>query len=398
MTARGQYGPGLLEGKPVPGYREEESVDPNSTTETYSCVKFFIDNWRWADVPFYLRSGKRLARKHSEIAVKFRGIPHRIFGEAGDQIETNTLVMKIQPDEGVSIRFNAKVPGPKMHIRGVTMDFNYGTGFGVVSAPAYERLIADAMRGDATLFTRWDAVECAWVAVMPILNRWQATQSVDFPNYLARQSRPAVRRCAARGRRPGMEAHLMSVHIDSATDSTAILKELHHSRAGGGDQGTRVATMNFIVFVDDPAHRVWVLLRAQLVAQMHPCRLIVLDSTNATTGVEISSATRDDGGATIVNERVQIGVSTLDHGKIINLVQRVDRARRGKRLVVERSAPLAEPHVFGPREQRRHGLSRFVGQGARRGNDSRTRRVSQPFSERSRSTISPSCASCRGKI
>jgi glucose-6-phosphate dehydrogenase assembly protein OpcA len=117
-----------------------------------------------------------------------------------------------------------------------------------------------------------------------------------------------------------MEAHLMSVHIDSATDSTAILKELHHSRAGGGDQGTRVATMNFIVFVDDPAHRVWVLLRAQLVAQKHPCRLIVLDSTSATTGVEISSATRDDGGATIVNERVQIGVSTLDHGKIINLV------------------------------------------------------------------------------
>jgi glucose-6-phosphate 1-dehydrogenase len=190
VTARGQYGPGLLEGKPVPGYREEESVDPNSTTETYSCVKFFIDNWRWADVPFYLRSGKRLARKHSEIAVKFRGIPHRIFGEAGDQIETNTLVMKIQPDEGVSIRFNAKVPGPKMHIRGVTMDFNYGTGFGVVSAPAYERLIADAMRGDATLFTRWDAVECAWEAVMPILSRWQATQSVDFPNYLAGSQGP----------------------------------------------------------------------------------------------------------------------------------------------------------------------------------------------------------------
>jgi glucose-6-phosphate 1-dehydrogenase len=190
VTARGQYGPGLIEGKPVPGYREEESVDPNSTTETYACVKFFIDNWRWADVPFYLRSGKRLARKHSEIAVKFRGIPHRIFGEAGDQIETNTLVMKIQPDEGVSIRFNAKIPGPKMHIRGVTMDFNYGTGFGVVSAPAYERLIADAMRGDATLFTRWDAVEQAWLAVMPILNRWTMTQTIDFPNYLAGSQGP----------------------------------------------------------------------------------------------------------------------------------------------------------------------------------------------------------------
>jgi glucose-6-phosphate 1-dehydrogenase len=190
VTARGQYGPGLIEGKPVPGYREEESVDPNSITETYACVKFFVDNWRWADVPFYLRSGKRLARKHSEIAVKFRGIPHRIFGEAGDQIETNTLVMKIQPEEGVSIRFNAKIPGPKMHIRGVTMDFNYGTGFGVVSAPAYERLIGDAMRGDATLFTRWDAVECAWVAVMPVLNRWTEPRQVDFPNYLAGSQGP----------------------------------------------------------------------------------------------------------------------------------------------------------------------------------------------------------------
>ncbi|MBC5799309.1 MAG: glucose-6-phosphate dehydrogenase [Candidatus Eremiobacteraeota bacterium] len=190
LTARGQYGPGLIEGKPVLGYREEPSVEPHSTTETYACAKFFIDNWRWADVPFYLRSGKRLAHKHSEIAVRFRGIPHRIFGEAGDAIENNTLVMKIQPEEGVSIRFNAKVPGPKMHIRGVTMDFNYGTGFGVVSAPAYERLIGDAMRGDATLFTRWDAVEEAWKIVTPIMERWEQSPVVDFPNYLAGSQGP----------------------------------------------------------------------------------------------------------------------------------------------------------------------------------------------------------------
>ncbi len=189
-TARGQYGPGLIEGKPVPGYRDEASVAPQSTTETYACTKFLVDNWRWADVPFYLRSGKRLAHKHSEIAVTFRGLPHRIFGEAGDSIESNTLVMKIQPDEGVSIRFNAKIPGPKMHIRGVTMDFNYGTGFGVVSAPAYERLIGDAMRGDATLFTRWDAVEQAWQAVVPIMERWSETRSLDFPNYLAGSQGP----------------------------------------------------------------------------------------------------------------------------------------------------------------------------------------------------------------
>jgi len=190
MTARGQYGPGLIDGRAVPGYREEDSVDPHSTTETYACVKFFIDNWRWAGVPIYLRSGKRLARKHSEIAVKFRTVPHRIFGESDDLIESNTLVMKIQPEEGVSIRFNAKVPGPKTHVRGVTMDFNYGTGFGVTSPPAYERLIGDAMRGDATLFTRWDAVEQAWHAVTPIMERWAESRHIDFPNYLAGSQGP----------------------------------------------------------------------------------------------------------------------------------------------------------------------------------------------------------------
>jgi glucose-6-phosphate 1-dehydrogenase len=190
-TVRGQYGAGTIDGKPVPSYRQEPNVDPNSNTETYAGARFLIDNWRWADVPFYLRSGKRLARKYSEIAVAFRSIPHRIFGEMGERLENNTLVMKIQPEEGVSIRFNAKVPGPKMHIRAVTMDFNYGTGFGVASAPAYERLIGDAMRGDATLFTRWDAVERAWEIVMPVLEAWTSTRSEDFPNYAAGTQGPS---------------------------------------------------------------------------------------------------------------------------------------------------------------------------------------------------------------
>ncbi len=184
-AARGQYAAGLIDGKSVQGYRDEPDVAPNSNTETYAAVKFYIDNWRWAEVPFYLRSGKRLARKYSEIAVRFKGIPHRLFGEAGDSIDNNVLVMKIQPEEGVSLRFSAKVPGPKMHIRAVSMDFNYGTGFGVVSAPAYERLIGDAMRGDATLFTRWDAVEAAWSAVTPILDRWTQLKDDSFPNYAA---------------------------------------------------------------------------------------------------------------------------------------------------------------------------------------------------------------------
>ena len=189
-TARGQYDEGAIAGQPVPGYRQEPDVRPDSNTETYAAVKVLIDNWRWADVPFYLRSGKRLAHKTSEIAIRFRSLPHRLFGEAGDALDNNVLVMKIQPEEGISLRFNAKVPGPRMHIRSVSMDFNYGTGFGVVSAPAYERLIGDAMRGDATLFTRWDAVETAWEIVMPILDRWLDTSDESFPNYSAGSQGP----------------------------------------------------------------------------------------------------------------------------------------------------------------------------------------------------------------
>jgi glucose-6-phosphate 1-dehydrogenase len=201
-TARGQYDAGSIAGQPVPAYRDEPNVDPSSNTETYAAMKLFIDNWRWADVPFYLRSGKRLARKNSEIAIRFKGIPHRLFGEIGDTIDNNVLVMKIQPEEGISLRFAAKVPGPKMHIRSVSMDFNYGTGFGVVSAPAYERLIGDAMRGDATLFTRWDAVETAWTIVMPVLERWQEIVDESFPNYPAGSQGPpsSERLLAADGR------------------------------------------------------------------------------------------------------------------------------------------------------------------------------------------------------
>ena len=202
FTVRGQYARGSMAGKPVPAYQEEKNVAPGSRTETFVALKLFIDNWRWAGVPFYLRSGKRLARKNSEIAIRFKGIPHRLFGELNDTIDNNVLVMKIQPEEGISLRFAAKVPGPKMHIRSVSMDFNYGTGFGVVSAPAYERLIGDAMRGDATLFTRWDAVETAWNIVMPVLERWQNTYDESFPNYAAGSQGPASsdRLLAADGR------------------------------------------------------------------------------------------------------------------------------------------------------------------------------------------------------
>lgn len=190
MSVRGQYGSGVVGGQDAPAYRKEPDVRPDSNTETYAALRLHINNWRWAGVPFYLRSGKRLARKMSEIAIAFNPIPHRLFGEKSDAIEQNLLVVKIQPDEGVSIRFNAKVPGQKNHIRAVTMDFNYGTGFGVKSAPAYERLLADAMRGDMTLFTRWDAVQRAWEIVMPILDVWQSIKDRGFPNYAAGSEGP----------------------------------------------------------------------------------------------------------------------------------------------------------------------------------------------------------------
>jgi glucose-6-phosphate 1-dehydrogenase len=190
MSARGQYGPGAINGKPVAGYRQEPDVNPNSNTETFASVRLEVENWRWAGVPFYLRSGKRLAKKNSEIAVTFKPIPHRIYGERTDTIEPDVLVMKIQPEEGVAMRFSAKVPGMKAHIRSVFMDFNYGTGFGVQSPPAYERLIGDAMRGDQTLFTRWDAVERAWEIVMPVLEVWQNTKEFTFPNYASGSQGP----------------------------------------------------------------------------------------------------------------------------------------------------------------------------------------------------------------
>jgi glucose-6-phosphate 1-dehydrogenase len=190
MSVRGQYGPGEINAAPEPAYRGEPDVRADSNTETYAALRLYVNNWRWAGVPFYLRSGKRLARKVSEIVITFNSIPHRLFGEKSDTIERNVLVIKIQPDEGISMRFNAKVPGQKNHIRSVTMDFNYGTGFGVQSAPAYERLIADAMRGDATLFTRWDAVERAWEIVMPVLEVWQSIKDRSFPNYASGSDGP----------------------------------------------------------------------------------------------------------------------------------------------------------------------------------------------------------------
>jgi glucose-6-phosphate 1-dehydrogenase len=183
---RGQYGAGSIGGKPVPGYREESGVAPDSVTETYAMTTMFFDNWRWSGVPFYIRSGKRLAKRVTEIAIQFKGAPHQLFGGAADQAGPNQLIIRIQPDEGITLRVAAKVPGQVTRVRDVNMDFRYGASFGGQLAEAYERLILDCILGDSTLYARKDMTERGWELVMPILNYWAESKSeAAFPNYEA---------------------------------------------------------------------------------------------------------------------------------------------------------------------------------------------------------------------
>ena len=182
---RGQYGRGWVAAEEVPAYHEEHDVDPKSETETFVAARFEIDDWRWAGVPFYLRMGKRLPKRASEIAIQFRQVPHRLFTDAGTDPEANLLAMRIQPDEGILLRFGAKVPGLGLDVRAVNMDFMYGSAFSVDSPDAYETLILDALLGDASLFTRADEVEEAWGIVTPILEAWIDGAPTEFPNYPA---------------------------------------------------------------------------------------------------------------------------------------------------------------------------------------------------------------------
>jgi len=185
---RGQYGPGTVGGKQVPGYRQEPGVNPNSATETFVALKLFVDNWRWSGVPFYLRTGKRLGRPTTEVAIGFKKAPHMVF--QGENVESNSLVLNIQPDEGISLSFGAKAPGGHMQIRPVEMDFRYKQAFGGGSRDAYATLINDCIRGDATLFDRADSVEAAWSLVDPILDAWQKGTPPPFPNYPAGSQGP----------------------------------------------------------------------------------------------------------------------------------------------------------------------------------------------------------------
>ncbi|MBY0523544.1 MAG: glucose-6-phosphate dehydrogenase [Gemmataceae bacterium] len=183
---RAQYGPGFEHGVDVPGYRREEGVKPDSTTETYVCMKLFVDNWRWSGVPFYLRHGKRLPKRATEIAVQFKDVPEVLFNRRPQTpVEPNVLALRIQPDEGMSLRICAKLPGPKVKIYPVKMDFRYGSTFGEQSPEAYERLLLDVMAGDPTLFMRRDAVEASWRWVTPILDRWKHSGTRWLPEYPA---------------------------------------------------------------------------------------------------------------------------------------------------------------------------------------------------------------------
>ncbi|MCW6052697.1 glucose-6-phosphate dehydrogenase [Microcoleus sp. A2-C5] len=183
---RGQYSAGWMKGKPVPGYHEEPGVAPNSTTPTFVAMKFMIDNWRWQGVPFYLRTGKRLPKKVSEIAIQFREVPLLIFQSAAQQTAPNVLTMRVHPNEGISLRFEAKMPGPDLRTRTVDMDFSYGSSFGVTSSDAYDRLLIDCMLGDQTLFTRSDEVEEAWRVVTPALMAWESSNDQGLvPKYEA---------------------------------------------------------------------------------------------------------------------------------------------------------------------------------------------------------------------
>ena len=191
IAVRAQYGPGVIGGKRVPGYREEEGVAPDSRTETYAALRLHVSNWRWAGVPFYLRTGKRLARKVTEIAVTLKPIPHVAFQSTGSVgVQQNQIILTVQPDEGVSVSVGAKIPGPTLRIRPVYMEFRYGTSFLSESPEAYERLILDAMRGDATLFTRNDEIEALWAIVDPILTAWHDDATSPIPQYEAGSAGP----------------------------------------------------------------------------------------------------------------------------------------------------------------------------------------------------------------
>jgi glucose-6-phosphate 1-dehydrogenase len=185
-VVRAQYAAGWVSGAEVPGYKEEEGVDPHSTTETYVALRLQLDSWRWAGVPFYLRTGKRLPKRTTEIAIQFRRPPLHIFKRISPTaIASNLLIVNVQPDEGISVRFEAKLPGSRMQLAPVMMNFRYGSAFGMPVPEAYETLLLDAMLGDPTLFARHDFVEASWSLITPVHEAWRESGATAIPAYEA---------------------------------------------------------------------------------------------------------------------------------------------------------------------------------------------------------------------
>jgi glucose-6-phosphate 1-dehydrogenase len=192
-TVRGQYGPGQTDGQSVPGYRGEPGVEPHSSVETYVALELHVENWRWAGVPFFLRTGKRLGTHVTEVRVHFKRTPQALFARRSEsQVAPNVVILRIQPDEGIMLRFSAKQPGQQMNVVPVEADFNYRTAFDGKSPVAYETLLLDAMRGDATLFTRGDEIEAQWRIITPIEQAWEQQPAPDFPNYAAGSQGPQI--------------------------------------------------------------------------------------------------------------------------------------------------------------------------------------------------------------
>jgi glucose-6-phosphate 1-dehydrogenase len=207
-AVRGQYDVGKIGGKNVPAYREEPGVAKDSPTPTYAAIKLFVDNWRWESVPFYLRSGKRLAKRVTEIAIQFKRPPMLLFRTcAVDEVNPNVLLLRIQPDEGISLTFEVKPPGPDICVSPLSLDFDYDQAFGAGPPEAYETLLEDCIEGDSTLFTRHDWVELAWSLVDPIIKTWDMVKPEDFPNYEAgswgpKEADEFMQRDGRRWRRP----------------------------------------------------------------------------------------------------------------------------------------------------------------------------------------------------
>jgi len=206
-TVRGQYGPGKIGGKPAPGYREEPGISKSSTTETFAAVEFYVDNWRWAGVPFYIRTGKRLPRQSSEIRVHFKRTPQALFaGTPREPLAPNVITLRIQPDDGISIAFDVKRPGNHVQTLPVNANFSYEAALGSKGPPAYETLLLDSIRGDATLFTRRDEVEAEWRIITPIEQAWTKLPAPAFPNYAAGSEGPTEADALISGHHGGQRA------------------------------------------------------------------------------------------------------------------------------------------------------------------------------------------------